>query len=98
MLITTKGCQGCTIARNSIKDAISQTKKSITFEERDTDEVKKKFLRTFGIADFPAILLFKDEEDYIQGSNLTVNYNYFNSRIQKEEISIDDKRIFPMPQ
>lgn len=62
MLITTKGCQGCTIARNSIKDAISQTKKSITFEERDTDEVKKKFLRTFGIADFPAILLFKDEE------------------------------------
>ena len=62
MLITTKGCQGCTIARNSIKDAISQTKKSITFEERDTEEVKKKFLRTFGIADFPAILFFKDEE------------------------------------
>lgn len=62
MLITTEGCQGCTIARNSIKDAISQTKKSITFEERDSTEVKKKFLRTFGIADFPAILFFKDEE------------------------------------
>lgn len=35
-------------------------------------------------------LLFKDTEDYIQGSNLTVNYNYFYSRIQKEEISIDE--------
>lgn len=62
MLITTKGCQGCVIARNIIKDAISQTKKSITFEERDTTELTKKFLRTFGIVDFPAILFFKDEE------------------------------------
>lgn len=62
MLITTEGCQGCAIARNSIKDAISQTKKSITFEERNSTEVKKKFLRTFGIIDFPAILFFKDEE------------------------------------
>lgn len=35
-------------------------------------------------------LLFKDEEDYIQSSNLTINYNYFYSRIQKEEISIDE--------
>ena len=62
MLITTEGCQGCVIARNIIKDAISQTKKSITFEERDTTELTKQFLRTFGIVDFPAILFFKDEE------------------------------------
>ena len=34
--------------------------------------------------------LFKKEEDHIQGSNLTVNYNYFYSRIQKEEISVDE--------
>lgn len=62
MLITTKGCEGCTIARNSIKDAISKTKKFITFEEKDTTEVNKKFLKTFGIEDFPAILLFKNEK------------------------------------
>ena len=62
MLITTKGCEGCTIARNSIKDAISQTKKSISFEEIDVNEVNKKFLKTFDIEDFPAILLFKDEK------------------------------------
>ena len=59
MLITTKGCEGCTIARNSIKDAINQTKKSITFEEKDTTEVSNKFLRLFKIEDFPAILFFK---------------------------------------
>ena len=60
MLITTKGCEGCTIARNSIKDAISQTKKSIAFEEIDVNEVNKKFLKTFDIEDFPAILFFYD--------------------------------------
>ena len=62
MLITTKGCEGCTIARNSIKDAISQTKKSISFEEIDVNEVNKKFLKTFDIEDFPAILFFKDKK------------------------------------
>lgn len=34
--------------------------------------------------------LFKDADDYIQESNLTINYNFFYSRIQKEEISIDE--------
>ena len=62
MLITTEGCLGCTIARNSINEAIKETKKSITFEDIDCKELTKKFLRTFGIVDFPAILFFKDEE------------------------------------
>lgn len=34
--------------------------------------------------------LFKDSAEYIHESNLTINYNYFYSRIQKEEISIDE--------
>ena len=34
--------------------------------------------------------LFKDSSEYVQASNLTVNYNYFYSRIQKEEVGIDD--------
>ena len=34
--------------------------------------------------------LFGDEEDYYKNSNLTINYEYFYNRIQKEEISIDD--------
>lgn len=33
--------------------------------------------------------LFAEEDERIRGSNLTVNYEYFYDRIQKQEISID---------
>ena len=36
------------------------------------------------------VMLFKNSEDYVQESNLTINYNYFYSRIQKEEITVDE--------
>ena len=35
-------------------------------------------------------LLFESSEDHLQQSNLTINYDYFYSRIQKEEITIDE--------
>lgn len=35
-------------------------------------------------------MLFKEAEDFIPESNLTINYNYFYSRIQKQEISLDE--------
>lgn len=34
--------------------------------------------------------LFKDASEFVQESNLTINYNYFYTRIQKEEISVDE--------
>lgn len=34
--------------------------------------------------------LFDQETEHIQGSNLTINYNYFYERIQKKEIKVDD--------
>jgi uncharacterized protein with ParB-like and HNH nuclease domain len=34
--------------------------------------------------------LFSDESDYIKESNLTINYNYFYERIQKQEITVDE--------
>lgn len=34
--------------------------------------------------------LFEDESEHINQSNLTVNYNYFYERIQKQEISVDE--------
>ena len=36
------------------------------------------------------VMLFKNAEDYVLESNLTINYNYFFSRIQKEEITVDE--------
>jgi len=34
--------------------------------------------------------LFENEEDYVENSNITINYQYFYDRIAKEEISVDD--------
>lgn len=34
-------------------------------------------------------MLFKDAEDYIPESNLTINYNYFCDQIKKERITVD---------
>ncbi len=34
--------------------------------------------------------LFDNKSDYIRDSNLTINYNYFYDRIQKQEVSIDE--------
>ncbi len=35
-------------------------------------------------------LLFDDPDNLQIGSNITINYNYFYSRIQKEEVSVDE--------
>lgn len=35
-------------------------------------------------------MLFKDEEDFIVQSNLTINYNFFCDQIKKERLSIDE--------
>lgn len=34
--------------------------------------------------------LFDDKSDYITDSNITINYNYFYERIQRQEITIDE--------
>lgn len=34
--------------------------------------------------------LFGEESEYIPESNLTINYNYFYTRIQKEEVTLDE--------
>ena len=34
--------------------------------------------------------LFGDEDGHVCGSNITINYNYFYNRIQKQEITVDE--------
>jgi len=34
--------------------------------------------------------LFDDKSNHVEGSNLTINYNYFYDRIQKEELTLDE--------
>lgn len=62
VLITTEGCEGCSIMRKSIDRAIVLTKKEIEREVKDMKEVGSKYLRTFGIRDFPTTLFFKDDK------------------------------------
>lgn len=35
-------------------------------------------------------MLFRDAEDHLVNSNLTINYNYFVGRLRKNEISVDE--------
>lgn len=62
LLITTKGCDGCTIAKRNIFQALSNTSKKINLEIRDCEELTKTYIRKLGIKDFPAIILLKDDE------------------------------------
>lgn len=75
-----------TPAQSNLADKIYKTYLIDEWQEEDT-RIKLKPVKNDSTA-FDH--LFKDVEDYIQGSNLTVNYNYFYSRIQKEEITIDE--------
>ena len=73
-------------AQSNLADKIYKTYLIDEWQEDDT-RIKLKPVKNDSNA---FDLLFKDKEDYIQSSNLTINYNYFYNRIQKEEISIDE--------
>ena len=72
--------------QSNLADKIYKTYLIDEWQEEDT-RIKLKPVKNDSTA---FGLLFKESDEYIQGSNLTVNYNYFYSRIQKEEISIDE--------
>ena len=60
ILITTKGCEGCSVMRANTTHAVTTSRIDIEFEIKDVSELDKKALRTYGIKDFPTILFFKD--------------------------------------
>lgn len=61
LLITTKGCEGCAIAKENIKLAITQSSKNIELEVVDKDEVKKDFVIANKIKDFPTTFYLINE-------------------------------------
>ena len=62
VLITTEGCEGCAVMRDNTTYAVTTARIEIELEIKDMKELDKKYLRTFGIKDFPTILLFRDGE------------------------------------
>ena len=63
MLITTKGCEGCEIMKNSIKQALALTKKEgITFRQVDIKqlmETNKDLYNSLKLRDFPTTIFRK---------------------------------------
>ena len=61
-LITSEGCLGCEVMKNSIKAAIDKTKVYLYIEEMDINKVNKNFIKHFHIDDTPCALFFQDDK------------------------------------
>lgn len=63
LLITTKGCEGCKIQENLIKDAIKNSGLDITFDKADVNDCNKSWLRKHNATDFPTTMMFDDANE-----------------------------------
>jgi len=61
-LITSEGCLGCEVMKNSIKAAIEKTKVDIYIDEQDINKVNKMFIKKFHIDDTPCAIFFRDDK------------------------------------
>ena len=61
-LITSEGCLGCEVMRNSIKSAIEQTKVEVAVGEIDITKAGKYLISKYHISDTPCVLFFKDDK------------------------------------
>ena len=59
-LITSEGCLGCQVMKNSITAALLKTNADITVETIDIKDVDKKLIKSFHITDTPCTIFYKD--------------------------------------
>lgn len=60
VLITTKGCEGCSIMNKSIKYALNNTSKTIEYVIKDISELDKKEKSKLKTSDFPTTVFYKN--------------------------------------
>ena len=60
LLITTKGCEGCSIMHKSIKQALENTSKKIEYITKDISDLTKAEKAKLKSSDFPTILFIKN--------------------------------------
>lgn len=58
LILTTEGCEACTIAKNNVDVALLQTSIEIEREVKDWHEEKREFIVKNKIKDFPTVLYF----------------------------------------
>lgn len=61
VIVTTEGCQACSMVIENVKEAMINTTKVVTVEVKDKDEVGRKYLKYHNITDFPTLLFFVNE-------------------------------------
>ena len=61
-LITSEGCLGCQVMKNSITAALLKTNTDIPVEIIDIKDVDKKFIKRFNITDTPCDIFFKNNK------------------------------------
>ena len=62
LIITTKNCLGCTILINNIQTVLAKSKKDITLEIKDFNEVPKRILHKYRAFDYPFVVFTRDDE------------------------------------
>lgn len=62
LLITTEGCEGCSILNKLVLDSLELLETNIEYTVKDVSEVPKKLIRAELITDFPTLLFYKDDE------------------------------------
>ena len=60
LLITTKGCEGCSIMHKSIKQALDYTSKTIEYVVKDITELTKEEKSKLKTSDFPTTVFYKN--------------------------------------
>lgn len=60
VLVTTKGCEGCSIMCNSIKQALNNTSKKIEFVIKDITELTKEEKSKLKTSDFPTTIFYRN--------------------------------------
>lgn len=61
LLITTKGCAGCTIVKKLIEQAIEGSGIDVSFEQKDFTDLDKKTIKKYRIKDFPTVFLIQND-------------------------------------
>lgn len=62
LIITTEGCEACSIAKCNINAAIVQSSIDIDVEDKDWHDINRKFIITNKIKDFPTVIYFVDDK------------------------------------
>lgn len=61
LIITTKGCEACEIAKHNIEIAVMQASANITIQTEDWQNVSKDLISKNRINDFPTVLYLIDK-------------------------------------